>query len=101
MMTIEEAKIEIREVIRHAAEGGYYPEERSRLDIALSALRSHARSYEHEHIRELEIWISTLASHQKLRRHSGGSSQVRAWILGCLDKVGWHTPKDSNEPGNA
>lgn len=97
-MTLEEAKAEIRDLIHHAAEGGFYPEERLRIDAAVVSLRSHARSYEHEHIRELESWISTLESPQKLRRHSGGSSQVRAWILGCLDKVGWHTT-DTNETG--
>ena len=89
-MTLEEAKTEICEVIHHAAEGGFYPDERQRLDAALASLRGHARSYEHEHIREAEGWISTLESPQKLRRYSGGSSQVRAWILGCIKKVGWH-----------
>jgi hypothetical protein len=89
-MTLEEAKAEIREVIQHAAEGSFYPEERRRINTALISLRVHARSYELEHIRELEDWLATFESPRKARRHSGGYDQIRVWILGCLDKVGWH-----------
>jgi hypothetical protein len=91
MMTLEEAKEEVRNVINNAAEGGFYHEERQRLNSAILALRCHARSYEFEHICELESWLATFESPQKLRRHSGGSSQVRVWILSCLDKIGWHS----------
>jgi hypothetical protein len=40
-MTLEEAKAEISDVIDHAAEGGFYPEERHRIDAALAALDCH------------------------------------------------------------
>jgi hypothetical protein len=89
-MNLEEAKAEIRDVIHHAAEGSFSLEERRRIDAALPSLRTHARVYELHHIRELEDWLATFESPQKSRRFTGEYGQVRVWILGCLDKIGWH-----------
>ena len=90
-MTLEEAKAEIRDVIIHAGERGFYPEERRRIDAALAVLRSHARGDDHHHILELQQWIDVFASPRKGDKYGGGYQQVRVWILGCLDKIGWET----------
>lgn len=89
-MTPKDALLEIRTVILTAPVGGYYPEERQRIDAALGCLRACASNGEVRCIIiELSNWVDTYGSERRARRHPGGFLQVRVWILDCLDKLKW------------
>lgn len=85
-MTLEEAKTEVREVIRHAADGMLYPEERRRINAALSDMRVHARDDDHRHTRELESYLRMFESPRKALH--AGYDQIRVRIISELDKIG-------------